>query len=1045
FASINGIPVDADVSLGLLRGDANASRTVNAADVAVAKSRAGHVIDDNSVRYDINASGLITAADIAAIKARSAANVPFTPIVAPAIASVAIEQSGVLLSQVGASRQLVAKVTDALGRRLNVPVTWSSSRPANIAVDTNGLATASSLSGVTQIVASAGGVSSAPLLAMATAPAAGAILLEDEQIVGDPVETNASAPPSVSNTYKVTLTGAPPAVGSLLINTGSKMVAGRVVQVDGSNPAVVTLGLVTLREMFPSLDIEETMDMSQAPVGIASDIAASYDVARSGNTFTFTPKAGAMQSGNAKAASLPGIGAKMTAIAGRSAAGPTGTRALPPFSSCETSYTGGGGEGAPLPIALSAPPLFSVSVSPTLDFSYKFTAPQGIERFIVNAEPTIKIEGGINISAAFEGKIECKSELFAFRIPVGGPLALIIGGLVPVGVGIEAGGKMTVATMGIGTKAEVKAKVKAGIVCPGGGFTCSFDNALTDFDVKVTPTIDTPSIGDIRLEPSLSAFGYLEAAVGNPILKSIRFDFIKVKAGAELAGSFALKESQLADAAYQSDYKLSLKAGAGAGGNLSGALTLLGMTSVSGAELSISTDLAKSPAGLAAGALVADKSTFTAGEIVNFTVKLDPATLDFFPVVGPYNVKKVQLVRKVLGVATVVDTINANPGEDTFNFTYVATHIGNAGEFSAFVVTWLLPLDLLALEVGTASVVLKDSLATGRLHSCALTASRGVKCWGNNEYGQLGDGSNASRASAVDVVGLSTGVAAVAAGANHTCALKTDGGMMCWGANGSGQLGDNTKVSRNNPTDVVGLASGVAAIAPGAASSCALTTGGAVKCWGNNSGGELGDGTYVNRILPGNVSGLASGVTAIAAGAGHTCALIAGGGVKCWAYSLGFEGPAPDFKDQFQTTPVFVSGVSSGITAIAASANAAPACALTTGGAVKCWNLNGLTPPPSYSINGLSGGVAAISVGGEQLCALTTAGGLKCGSATNATAPADVMGLTSGVIGVSAGGFHTCARIAGGGVKCWGYNFDGQIGNGTNTDSAVPVSVVGFP
>ena len=88
-----------------------------------------------------------------------------------------------------------------------------------------------------------------------------------------------------------------------------------------------------------------------------------------------------------------------------------------------------------------------------------------------------------------------------------------------------------------------------------------------------------------------------EAAIGNPILKSIRFDFIKVKAGAELAGSFALKESQLADAAYQSDYKLSLKASAGAGANLTGVITLFGLTSVTPLERVISTDLAKSPAG----------------------------------------------------------------------------------------------------------------------------------------------------------------------------------------------------------------------------------------------------------------------------------------------------------------------------------------------------------------------------------------------------------------------------------------------------------------
>ncbi len=352
----------------------------------------------------------------------------------------------------------------------------------------------------------------------------------------------------------------------------------------------------------------------------------------------------------------------------------------------------------------SPPPPPPVSINPTLDFKYNAAGAQGVERFIVRAKPTIKIEGGVNVVAAFEGKVECKADLFVFRVPVGGPLALIIGGLVPVGVGIEAGGKITLATMGIGSKVELIADAKAGFSCVGGGFDCNLETGLDIAPPKFTPTLNAPSIGDVRLEPKFSAFGFVDASVGNPFFKSLRFNFIKIKASADLLGSFALKQSQLADPLYKSDYKLQLKAGVTAGSNLSEALRLFGLFSINAVELAITTDIAKSPGALVTGAVVADKDTFVTGDTVNFTVKLDPATVDFLPVIGPYNVKKIQLVRDQTGSPTVVGSLDAAPGQTVFNIAFTAPNAGTASQFSAFVVTTLLPLDLLALEVGGASV-----------------------------------------------------------------------------------------------------------------------------------------------------------------------------------------------------------------------------------------------------------------------------------------------------------------------------------------------------
>jgi alpha-tubulin suppressor-like RCC1 family protein len=297
-------------------------------------------------------------------------------------------------------------------------------------------------------------------------------------------------------------------------------------------------------------------------------------------------------------------------------------------------------------------------------------------------------------------------------------------------------------------------------------------------------------------------------------------------------------------------------------------------------------------------------------------------------------------------------------------------------------------------------------VSVGGGHTCAVTTSGGVKCWGNNYEGQLGDGTTANRNTPVDVVGLTSGVTSISSGGKHTCAVITSGGVKCWGENGFGQLGDGTTTYIYTPVDVVGLTSGVASVSSGYDHTCALTSSGGVKCWGNNYEGQLGDGTTTDRHAPVDVVGLTSGVASISSGSGHTCAVTTSGGVKCWGWN-GY-GQLGDGTTTNRNTPVDVVGLTS--VGASVSSGSSHTCATTTSGGVKCWGKN-------------------------------DDGQLGDGVTTDRHTPVDVVGLTSSVTSISSGGKHTCAVTTSGSVKCWGCNVGGKLGIAPGW---VPVNVIGF-
>ena len=386
-----------------------------------------------------------------------------------------------------------------------------------------------------------------------------------------------------------------------------------------------------------------------------------------------------------------------------------------------------------------------------------------------------------------------------------------------------------------------------------------------------------------------------------------------------------------------------------------------------------------------------------------------------------------------------------------------------------------------------------DAISSGYSHTCALTEGSNVKCWGNGRYGRLGNKATTNSSTPVDVQASSTenspldGIATISSGRFHTCAITTGGNVKCWGRGNFGQLGNGGETSSSTPVDVQASSTenvplgDIAAISSGDYHTCAVTKGGNAKCWGYGFYGLLGNGEVTSSSTPVDVHASSTenspldGIVAISSGGYHTCALTTGGNVKCWG--RGESGQLGNGGETSSLTPVDVQASSTGSAALSdiaeISSGHSHTCALTTGDNVVCWGAgnsgqlgNGgetssLTPvdvqASSTDSTALSD-IAEISSRASHTCALTTGDNVVCwgagssgqlgnGGATNSSTPVDVHASSSDtsalsdIAEISSGHSHTCALTDGNNVKCWGGASFGQLGN---NEIGVPVSVIGL-
>jgi len=323
------------------------------------------------------------------------------------------------------------------------------------------------------------------------------------------------------------------------------------------------------------------------------------------------------------------------------------------------------------------------------------------------------------------------------------------------------------------------------------------------------------------------------------------------------------------------------------------------------------------------------------------------------------------------------------------------------------------------------------TVEVGGRSNCVLLESGAVRCWGYGSGGQLGYGNyddigDDELPSSVGTVDVGGSVVQIVRGGNHSCALLVGGAVRCWGGNTYGELGyghtdpigdDETPASAGD----VDVGGSVTQLAAGGGMTCAVLAGGAVRCWGINTYGQLGYG-HTDDIgddeVPASAGDIDVGgpVVQLAVGTNHICALLEGGVVRCWGASffgkLGYGGFNNIGDDE---VPASAGDVDVGGPVVQISAGSNHTCALLTDGAIRCWG---------QGSNGRLGYGNTENIGDDE---------------TPASAGDVSVGGTS--VHVTTGAYHTCAHMTGGSVRCWGYGGQGQLGYGNANnvgDALVP-------
>jgi alpha-tubulin suppressor-like RCC1 family protein len=472
-------------------------------------------------------------------------------------------------------------------------------------------------------------------------------------------------------------------------------------------------------------------------------------------------------------------------------------------------------------------------------------------------------------------------------------------------------------------------------------------------------------------------------------------------------------------------------------------------------------------------------ATFTITGPVNQSLSGDTDTVTDSLPVGQYTVKlengwTLKKAADAGNAAVSAVLASANPqtfvinGSQTTSIMWMFNVSGaTAGDDDA---------EIVAVSNGTANFTLTSgeegwaNFASGGVHTCAISKTGQLKCWGSNISGQLGYGDVTDRlapaATAINVgVGRTVKRVVASVANNHTCALLDDATVKCWGNNSFGQLGYADSVTRNSPPDpVVNLGSSNTAksIAVGSGFTCIILDTNGVKCWGLNSSGQLGYGDTTSRSAPAAttiVLGPGTAAKEVVAGSAHACALLADNTVTCWgANSVGQLGNCTNNNSLSPTSPI---NLGSGRTAKRLAAGSNHTCAILDNDALKCWGTNSFgelgygdttsrSAPDAATVNlGVGRTAKLVTAGTDHTCALLDDNTVKCWGGNSSgqlgyedtnqrsAPPALAVNLGTGRVArrLLASTQHTCVILNDNGIKCWGANASGLFGLGTSGET----------
>jgi len=399
-----------------------------------------------------------------------------------AVSELRLEPVSLLLLETGEHSALMLEARTASGAVVTVAPTWTSSDASVVSVTADGVVSAVGPIGAAVVQASVGSVTSNPVLVVVARLQAGVVALADANITSDPTPEDPSAPFAEGWRYRVDVaTAHAPPPGSLVVSTGSRSVAGRVVAVESNGgTAVVLIELVPLDALFDSLRVDLRIDLAALTPEIPADVADAYDVTRSADgTLLFTPRS------TSDAAAVQRL---------------AGTTALGIFE-CESNV--------PFPIQITKPASFSLK--PALSLIVQLD--DGPLRLGIEGEVTAEIALEARVTAAVTGEIMCEVTLARLPLPIGGPLAFVVGGSVPLGLGFGIDGTLAVATFGGGLQAASTLTFAAGIECD--------DEDCQGFasgSASVTPraTLEWPFDGDdLEVRARVRTLAFADLALGS--------------------------------------------------------------------------------------------------------------------------------------------------------------------------------------------------------------------------------------------------------------------------------------------------------------------------------------------------------------------------------------------------------------------------------------------------------------------------------------------------------------------------------------------------